>query len=86
MATILGGQTQNTWEVLPSVSRVLNFAVTVRDNLAGGGQTATDEVKVTVSNLGWTFCYNFSKYCSNLRSGIYSNHYLECCNDRSSSS
>jgi subtilisin-like proprotein convertase family protein len=55
MATILSGQTQNTWEVLPSVSRVLNFAVTVRDNVAGGGQTATDEVKVTVSNLAGPF-------------------------------
>jgi subtilisin-like proprotein convertase family protein len=55
MSTVLGGQTQNTWEVLPAVSRVLNFAVTVRDNVAGGGQTATDEVKVTVSNLAGPF-------------------------------
>ncbi len=53
--TILDGQTSNTWEVLTSVSRVLNFALTVRDDVAGGGQTATDEVKVTVSNLAGPF-------------------------------
>lgn len=53
--TILAGQTSNTWEVLPAVSRVLNFALTVRDNVAGGAQTATDEMKVTVSNLSGPF-------------------------------
>ena len=47
--TILAGQTSNTWEVLPGTSRTMNFALTVRDNVAGGGQTATDLMVVTVS-------------------------------------
>lgn len=46
--TVLAGQTGNTWEVLPSVSRILNFDVTVRDNAIGGGQTARDSKIVTV--------------------------------------
>lgn len=53
--TILAGQTANTWEVLPGLSRVMNFALTVRDNVAGGAQTATDEMKVTVSDLAGPF-------------------------------
>jgi subtilisin-like proprotein convertase family protein len=55
MATILLGQTANTWEVLPSVSRILDFALTVRDNAAGGGQTTTEEMKVTVTNQAGPF-------------------------------
>ncbi len=51
--TVLAGQTANTWEVLPSVSRTLNFDVTVRDNVLMGGQTARDSKKVTVdANAG----------------------------------
>ena len=55
MATILTGQTSSTWEVLPGVGRTMNFALTVRDNVAGGAQTATDEVKVTVSDAAGPF-------------------------------
>ena len=54
-ATVLAGNTSTQWEVLPAASRVMNFALTVRDNVAGGAQTATDEMKVTVSNLGGAF-------------------------------
>ena len=53
--TILSGLIANTWEVLPGLSRVMNFALTVRDNVAGGAQTATDEMKVTVSDLAGPF-------------------------------
>jgi hypothetical protein len=42
-----GGST--TWEVLPSVSRTMEFALTVRDNNAGGGQTADDLMTVTTN-------------------------------------
>ncbi|RZK24775.1 MAG: T9SS type A sorting domain-containing protein, partial [Flavobacterium sp.] len=54
-ATVLAGNTSTQWEVLPAVSRVMNFALTVRDNVAGGAQTATDEMKVTVSSTGGAF-------------------------------
>ncbi len=46
--TVLAGQTATTWEVLPSVARTLNFDVTVRDNVSGGGQTARDAKILTV--------------------------------------
>lgn len=55
MATILAGQSGSTWEVLPSLSREMNFALTVRDNVAGGAQTATDEMQITVSDVAGPF-------------------------------
>lgn len=47
-ATVLAGNTSTDWEVLPSVARAMNFSFTVRDNNAGGGGTARDDIKVTV--------------------------------------
>lgn len=52
---VLAGQMGNNWEVLPEVSRTMNFALTVRDNVAGGAQTATDEMKVTVTDASGPF-------------------------------
>ena len=48
LPTVVGGSTANEWEVVPSVAREMNFAFTVRDNFAGGGNTARDDMKVTV--------------------------------------
>ncbi|MBD0831438.1 T9SS type A sorting domain-containing protein [Aestuariibaculum sediminum] len=48
-----GGST--TWEKLAAVSRTLNFQFTVRDNDNRGGQTATDNMTVTVNNSGGPF-------------------------------
>jgi len=48
IATVLAGQNANTWEVLPSVGRTLNFDVTIRDNVSGGGQTSRDDKIITV--------------------------------------
>ncbi|RPE00202.1 T9SS C-terminal target domain-containing protein [Aureibaculum marinum] len=45
----------STWEVLPDVSRTMNFALTVRDNVVGEGQTATDSVKITVTDAAGPF-------------------------------
>ena len=50
LATIVAGNTSTTWEVLPSVARDLNFSFLVRDNHAGGGSTARDDMKVTVTD------------------------------------
>ncbi len=41
------------WEVVPSVARTMNFALTVRDNQTqNGGQTSRDDMVVTVANVG----------------------------------
>lgn len=55
MSTILGGNTSNQWEVLPSVSRTMTFAVTVRDNNDSGGQTASDETVITFTDSAASF-------------------------------
>lgn len=55
LSTVLSGLTTNTWEAVPSVARNLNFSVLVRDNHAGGGQTASDLMKVTVKSTAGPF-------------------------------
>lgn len=55
LTTVLGGLTASTFEVCSSVARDLNFSVTVRDNKAGGGQTAADLMKVTVNGTAGPF-------------------------------
>jgi len=45
--TVIGGNLSNTWEVLPAVSRTMNFGVNVRDNNPSGGQTASQETTLT---------------------------------------
>lgn len=42
----------DAWEILSSVPRTLNFRFTVRDNLAGGSQTNSDDVVITVGDAG----------------------------------
>lgn len=46
LPAVLNGTTP-TWEVLPSVGRVMDFAFTVRDNRFGWGCQAVDEMRVT---------------------------------------
>lgn len=50
LSTVVAGNTSSQWEVLPSVARDLNFAFTVRDNQGGGGSTARDDMKVSVTD------------------------------------
>lgn len=40
----------NTWEVLPSVTRTMNFRVLARDNASGGGAVAYESVSVTTNS------------------------------------
>jgi hypothetical protein len=46
---ILNGSNNFTWEVLPSVTRNLNFILTVRDNHGFGGGTASDNMIVSIN-------------------------------------
>ena len=50
LATVVAGITSTEWEVLPSVARELNFSFLVRDNNAGGGNTARDDVEISIEN------------------------------------
>jgi hypothetical protein len=45
-------------EALSSVARILNFRLTVRDNVAGGGQTNFDNTVVTVNATAGPFVVN----------------------------
>jgi hypothetical protein len=49
LETVLNNTVSSTWEVMPSVSRDLNFAVTVRDNGINGGQVVQEEMRITVN-------------------------------------
>jgi len=49
---VLNGNLTPTWEVIPTVARTMNFALTVRDNRAGGGMTNRDDMTVTTANVG----------------------------------
>ena len=55
LATVNMGATSSTWEVLPTVSRTLNFRGTVRDNRSDGGCTTEDDVVVTVDGNSGPF-------------------------------
>lgn len=48
-----------TWEVIPSVSRTMNFRVTVRDNAVGGGCNDHEDVTVTTTSTAGPFLVNY---------------------------
>ncbi|WP_117879484.1 zinc-dependent metalloprotease [Aureibaculum luteum] len=45
----------STWEVLPSVSRTMEFALTVRDNVVGEGKAVSDNTTITVNDVAGPF-------------------------------
>jgi len=49
LSSVLNNTLTADWESVSSVARTLNFTLTGRDNVAGGGQTGTDGMVVTVS-------------------------------------
>ncbi len=55
LPTVLSGSTSSTWEVVPSVGRIMNFHLTVRDNVAGGASTSTDAMVVTTASTSGPF-------------------------------
>ncbi len=55
LVTVLAGNTQSTWEVVPTVGRSLRFRYTVRDNVAGGGSSTSDNMFVIVDGTAGPF-------------------------------
>jgi hypothetical protein len=49
---VLNGNLAPTWEVVPTVARTMNFALTVRDNRAGGGMSNRGNMVVTTASVG----------------------------------
>lgn len=48
LSNVLNGNLTSAWEMIPSVARTMNFALTVRDNRApNGGQTSRQNMTVT---------------------------------------
>ncbi|RYE16477.1 MAG: propanediol utilization protein, partial [Sphingobacteriales bacterium] len=47
--TVLNNSLTGNWETVSNVARNLNFTLTGRDNVAGGGQTKTDAMRVIVN-------------------------------------
>ncbi|WP_456438098.1 reprolysin-like metallopeptidase [Psychroserpens sp.] len=58
LETIKTGATTWQWESVPEVARDLNFRLTVRDNVAGGGTNNSDDVVVTVNGVAGPFIVN----------------------------
>lgn len=51
--SVLAGNLAPTWEVVPTVQRAMNFALTVRDNkIPNGGQTSRANMVVNFANVG----------------------------------
>lgn len=58
LETIKSGGTSWQWEAVPNVARSLNFRLTVRDNVAGGGTNNSDDVTLTVNGTAGPFVLN----------------------------
>ena len=55
LETIKTGATSWQWEAVPNVGRALNFRLTVRDNVAGGGTNNSDDMVVNVNGTAGPF-------------------------------
>jgi hypothetical protein len=55
MSTLLTNSYSSTWEVLPTVSRTLDFGVIVRDNNMLGGQLSSATTTLTVNDAAGPF-------------------------------
>ncbi|PKH51149.1 secretion protein [Tenacibaculum sp. Bg11-29] len=70
LETIKSGNTSWKWEAVPSVARVLNFRLSVRDNRVGGGSNNSDDMKVTVNGSAGPFVVNSPNSNVTLSSGV----------------
>lgn len=56
LSSVLNGSLTNAWEMIPSVARTMNFALTVRDNRTpNGGQTSRQNMTVTFDGTAGPF-------------------------------
>ncbi|MEZ0006208.1 subtilisin-like proprotein convertase family protein [Flavobacterium sp. 28YEA47A] len=56
LASVVNGSLTSTWEMIPSVARTFNFALTVRDNRTpNGGQTSRQNMTVTTNAAAGPF-------------------------------
>jgi subtilisin-like proprotein convertase family protein len=55
LSDVLNNDLSPTWEVIPQVGRNFEFALTVRDNVAIGGQTASDLMTLTAVKTAGPF-------------------------------
>lgn len=55
LASVVFGVNGTTWEVLPSVTRDMNFNLTVRDNHELGGCTADESIAVSFTSMAGPF-------------------------------
>ena len=55
LSSVLNGVLTSQYESVSNVSRNLNFVLTGRDNVAGGGQTKSDAIKLTVRSAAGPF-------------------------------
>jgi gliding motility-associated-like protein len=54
-STVLAGSLETTWEKVNTTSRTYSFKLTVRDNIANGGQNVIDDMTVTVDDTAGPF-------------------------------
>ena len=54
-SALLNNNLAATWEVIPTVSRTLNFSLLVRDNNTNGGQTARSDLSVSTVKTSTPF-------------------------------
>ncbi|WP_340201636.1 reprolysin-like metallopeptidase [Ascidiimonas sp. W6] len=59
----------DAWETVSEVGRTFNFALTVRDNVSGGGQTSSSLVEVLVDNDAGPFSVTSQTNATNWKSG-----------------
>lgn len=53
LSSVVANVLNPTWEVVPTVARTMNFALTVRDNRTpNGGQNMRDDMVLTVASVG----------------------------------
>ncbi len=62
--------TSSQAEKLPVLDRAMDFRVTVRDNLAGGGQTDSDDMVVTVEGSAGPFQVTFPNTAVSVSGGL----------------
>ncbi len=58
LSTVKTGATSWQWEAVPNVARSFTFRLTVRDNVAGGGNNNSDDTAITVNSTAGPFVVN----------------------------